>query len=82
MNEITVKLFYHLKEKARTGIISLSINDNVTIRELKQMLINKFPGLQSHLDNILILVNQKIALDEDQIPQGAQVSFLTPIGGG
>ena len=82
MNEITVRLFYHLIEKAGTGAITFSINDNVTVKELKQILIKKFPVLQSHLDNILILVNQKVALDEDEIPQSAQVSFLTPIGGG
>lgn len=82
MNEITIKLLYHLKEKTGTGNIALSINDDLTIRQLKQILIDKFPVLQSHLDNILILVNNKVAVDEDQIPQGAQVSFLTPIGGG
>lgn len=82
MNEISVRLFYHLKEKAGTDSVTLSVNDDLTIRELKQILIDKFPVLQSHLDNILILVNNKVALDENQIPQGAQVSFLTPIGGG
>ena len=82
MNKITVKLFYHLKEKAGKGEIEFSINENFTISELKHTLIDKFPGLQSHLDNTLVLVNQKVALDEDLIPPGAQVSFLTPIGGG
>jgi hypothetical protein len=46
------------------------------------MLIQDHPALQSQLDNIMTLINQKIAVDEDIIPKNAQVSFLTPIGGG
>ena len=82
MNDISVKLFYHLKEKAGTGEVLLTVDDEFTIGQLKLALINKYPVLQSNLDNILILINQKIALDDDRIPKGAKVSFLTPIGGG
>ena len=82
MNDISVKLFYHLKEKAGIGEVLLTVDDEFTISQLKLALINKYPGLQSNLDNILISINQKIALDDDRIPKGAKVSFLTPIGGG
>ena len=82
MNNITVKLYYHLKDKAGTNQINLEIPENSTIKELKILLINNYPALQSQLDNIMMLINQKIVLDEDKIPQNAQISFLTPIGGG
>lgn len=82
MHNITINLYYHLKEKAGTSKVNLDIADAATIRELKQILIAKFPALESHLDNILILINQKVALDEDIVPKDSQVSFLTPIGGG
>jgi molybdopterin synthase sulfur carrier subunit len=82
MNRITVNLYYHLKEKAGTNQINLELPENSTIKELKVLLIHDYPALQSQLDNIMMLINQKIALDEDKIPQNAQVSFLTPIGGG
>jgi sulfur-carrier protein len=82
MHNISVNLYYHLKDKAGTNKVIIGIPDGATIRELKQILITKFPALESHLDNILILINQKIALDEDVIPIDCQVSFLTPIGGG
>jgi molybdopterin converting factor small subunit len=82
MHNITVNLFYHLKDKAGTNKVVLDIPDTATVKELKRLLITKFPALESHLDNILILINQKIALDEDIIPKESQVSFLTPIGGG
>jgi sulfur-carrier protein len=82
MYTITVNLFYHLKERAGTNKIQIEIPDFTSMKELKQILISKYPALESQLDNILMLINQKIALDEDMITDGAQVSFLTPIGGG
>ena len=82
MNKITVNLYYHLKDKAGTNQINLELPDNSTIKELKILLIRDYPALQSQLDNIMTLINQKIAVDEDKIPLNAQVSFLTPIGGG
>lgn len=82
MNRISVNLYYHLKDKAGTNLINLELPENSTIKELKIILIHNYPALQSQLDNIMTLINQKIALDEDKIPLNAQVSFLTPIGGG
>jgi molybdopterin converting factor small subunit len=82
MNKITVNLYYHLKDKAGTNLINLEVPDNSTIKELKIILVKTYPALQSQLDNIMTLINQKIAVDEDKIPLNAQVSFLTPIGGG
>jgi molybdopterin converting factor small subunit len=82
MNRISVKLFYHLKDKAGTNLIDLELPEESTIKELKIKLIQDHPALQSQLDNIMTLINQKIAVDEDIIPMNAQVSFLTPIGGG
>jgi molybdopterin converting factor small subunit len=82
MNNITVNLYYHLKEKAGTNIIHIEIPKDSTMRDLKRILITNYPTLESQLDNIMMLINQKIAVDEDKIPLGAQVSFLSPIGGG
>lgn len=82
MHSITVNLYYHLKERAGTNKIQVEIPDSASMKDLKQYLILKHPALESQLDNILMLINQKIAVDEDIIPDGAQISFLTPIGGG
>ena len=79
---ITVNLFYNLKEKVGTNQLRFDIPVGSNIHDLKQALIKGYPALQSNLDNIMVLINQKISLDEDSIPANAQVSFLTPIGGG
>jgi molybdopterin converting factor small subunit len=79
---ITVKLFYHLKEKAGTGEINLDLPNHSTIGDVKKTLELRYPQLRTQLGNVMILMNQKIVLDEDRIQNGAEVSFLTPVGGG
>ncbi len=82
MTEINVKFFSHLKEKAGVDAISMQIEPNNTIADLKQQVIAAYPALDTHLTNILILIDSQIAIDEDIIPAGSTVSFMTPIGGG
>jgi len=80
--KIKVSLFYHLKEKAGTGNLELDIDGIATIRDLKQRLEFLFPNLRTHLDNVMMLMDGKIVLDEDKLKENANVSFLTPVGGG
>lgn len=82
MTEINVKFFSHLKEKAGVDAISMQIQTTCTIADLKQQVIAAYPALDTHLTNILILINSQIAIDEDIIPANCTVSFMTPIGGG
>ncbi len=82
MNKINVKFFSHLKEKAGTASVEMEIAPNTTIADLKKQVIQHYPALETHLRNILILIDNKIAVDEDIIPVGCTVSFMTPIGGG
>lgn len=82
MNSITVKFFSHLKEKAGIASTTMEIASDTTIADLKQQVIQQFPSLETHLRNILILIDNQIAIDEDVIPSGCIVSFMTPIGGG
>lgn len=80
--KVKVLLYYHLKEKAGTGSLDINLDDASTIKDLKQKLINDLPGLRTHLDNVMILLDGKIVIDEDRLKDNASVSFLTPIGGG
>lgn len=82
MNNITVKFFSHLKEKAGVASASVQIAPGSSIADLKKQVIGQFPALETHLRNILVLIDNKVAIDEDIIPAGCTVSFMTPIGGG
>ena len=80
--EITVSLFYHLKEKAGVDSLKMQIEDGATIRDIKNTLELQYPALRTHLDNVLILMNQQIVLDEDRIKNKSHSQVLTPVGGG
>jgi molybdopterin converting factor small subunit len=80
--KIKVTLYYHLKQKAGTGSLDLEVPDKTTIKQLKGLLEERFPALRTYLDNIMILMDKKIVLDEDVLKENAEVSFLTPVGGG
>ena len=82
MNNITVKFFSHLKEKAGVASASVQIPPGSSIADLKKQVIGQFPALETHLRNILVLIDNKVAIDEDIVPAGCTVSFMTPIGGG
>ena len=80
--KIRVSLFYHLKEKAGTGNLELDLDDISTIKDLKRQLEILYPNLRTHLDNVMMLMDGKIVLDEDRLKENANISFLTPVGGG
>jgi len=80
--KIRVSLYYHLKEKTGLGNMELDVQENSSIREVKNILESQFPSLRTHLDNVMVLMDRKVVLDEDKIKEDAEISFLTPIGGG
>ncbi|MCJ7519448.1 MAG: MoaD/ThiS family protein [Anaerolineaceae bacterium] len=80
--KIKVSLYYHLKEKAGTGSLELEVENLSTIKDLKMLLEEKYPSLRTQLDNVMMLIDGKIVLNEDQLKENATVSFLTPVGGG
>jgi molybdopterin converting factor small subunit len=83
MNQVTVSFFAHLKGKAGVDRVELDIPVDATIRDLKQVLKERFPALGPQLLKVMVLVNQRnIYLDDMLVPLNAQVAFLPPLSGG
>jgi molybdopterin converting factor small subunit len=80
--KINVKLFYQLKQRAGTSSLEVDMPDKATIKDLRTWLEREYPSLRTHLDNVMVLMNKKIVLDEDELFDQAEVSFMTPVGGG
>jgi len=80
--KIKVNLYYHLRQKAGNGCLDIEIQEKSTIGELKKKLESSYPKLRTHLDNVMVLMNRMIVLDDDVIKDKAEISFLTPVGGG
>jgi molybdopterin converting factor small subunit len=83
MNQVTITFYAHLKEKAGLERVDLQIPEGTTIRDLKQVLRDRFPELGPQLLKVMVLVNQRnIFLDDMVVPLNAQVAFLPPLSGG
>ncbi len=82
-HEVVVILFANLKEKAGTNRLQMAVPNRATIADLKKMLKFRYPAMGPQLANVVVLVNKHhIFVDEDVIPENAEVTFLPPIAGG
>jgi molybdopterin synthase catalytic subunit len=82
MNQVTVLFFATLRERAGTSEASLALPVGAQVRDLKNELAERFPGLAPALDSALVAVNKAYAFDEDPIPGGAEVAIFPPVSGG
>ena len=71
-----------MKEKAGRGNLEIEVEELSTVKDLISLMEDKYPGLRTQLDNIMILMDGKIVLPEDKLKDNVKISFLTPIGGG
>lgn len=62
--------------------MSLEIPEGLTVKELKALLSNQYPGLLLAMPSALVAINHEFAFDEDNIPDKAEVAFFPPVSGG
>ncbi|WP_299024318.1 molybdopterin converting factor subunit 1 [uncultured Thermanaerothrix sp.] len=82
MVHIRVLLFAHLREAVGQNHLAFSLPQGSSVRDLKQVLQNRYPELGSRLDNIIVAVNQVFADDGDLLEDGAEVALFPPVSGG
>lgn len=76
---ITILLFAHLQEEAKSAELILEI-DNITVQDLKVKLKEEY-GL-SQLEQVMVAINEDFALSEDMIHAGDTVALIPPVSGG
>ena len=82
MINLEITLFYHLRQKAGVSPVFLSVPKDTSIQAVKDILENEYPRLTTQLDNVMILKGKEIVLENHILDEDANISFLTPIGGG
>jgi len=82
MINLEISLFYHLRLKAGTSPVFLSVAQGTTVQDVKDILEREYPRLMTQLDNVMILKGKEIILEDHILNEDAKISFLTPIGGG
>ena len=78
---IIVKLFGSYRELIGKDKIILKLTDQMTVRDLKRMILELYPVLLTKIQ-LVIAVNRKIADDATMVNQLDEVAILPPVSGG
>ncbi|MGJ3237808.1 MAG: molybdopterin converting factor subunit 1 [Anaerolineae bacterium] len=82
---MTVKILFFATLKDLTGHKHLTLDLNtptVTLADLRQQLITRFPDAEANLTSALASINEEYAFPEDTVNDGDEVAFFPPVSGG
>jgi molybdopterin converting factor subunit 1 len=82
MNQIKILFFATLRERAGEKSIEMEIPPDTTVQGLKDLLVERYPGLRETMDTVVVSVNREFAFDEALLPEGAEVALFPPVSGG
>ena len=82
MNKVTVLFFATLRTRAERRSMDLELADNITVGELKNILVSQIPALEASLPSTLVSINREFAFDEENIPEDAEIALFPPVSGG
>ncbi|MEW9796596.1 MoaD/ThiS family protein [Alteromonas sp. CYL-A6] len=81
--QITVKSFAQIREVTGDGHITVAVNDNATIDELKAELCAQNDRWQAVFDApVLIACNQTLVMPSHSLNPHDEVAFFPPVTGG
>ena len=82
MKRIKVLFFANLRDRAGTKSFELDIPAGTTVQELKNRVVDSYPGLKETMDTVVISINREFAFDESLVPEDAEVAMFPPVSGG
>jgi molybdopterin converting factor subunit 1 len=77
-----IKLFATLKERANADEIVVHVAQDLTVRELRQVIATQHPTLAALVPQTLVAVNQQFAFNSDTIHDTDEVALFPPVSGG
>lgn len=77
-----VFLFATLREKAGAREISIEFPNGSSIADIKKLLADKYPGLKTSMDTMIVAMNHEFAFDEYIVHDGAELALFPPVSGG
>ena len=79
---IKILFFATLRDRAGTKFTDLEIPVGATVQELKDLVVEKYPGLKETMDTVVISINREYAFDQSVVPDNAEVAMFPPVSGG
>lgn len=82
MNHIKILFFATLRDKAGTNTLELDIEPGLTVQQLKDIVVQRFPALREGIEYCLASVNHEYCDVETEIPENAEIAFFPAVSGG
>lgn len=82
MPPVRVLFFATLKDRAGLQETQLDLPEGVRVRQVRELLAQRFPTLAEALPSALVAVNREFAFDDDPVPHGAEIALFPPVSGG
>ena len=79
---IQVRLFATYREIVGSRGFTWSSRDGLSLRELVDGVVAKYPRLAGHRDTMLLAVNHDLAASDRILRDGDEVALLPPVSGG
>lgn len=79
---VQVRLFATLKELAGDDVVSIAIETNTTVDDLRQQLLNHHPQLSPALPSAIAAINQEYVFADHVIRPDDEIAFFPPVSGG
>jgi len=80
--KVKILYFASLKDKVKKSYEYLDIKEGSSIRELKELLIEKYPEIKDILDKSMVAVNESYVEKDTILNNNDTVAFIPPVGGG
>jgi molybdopterin converting factor subunit 1 len=80
--QIKVLLFATLRDRIGSKSIEMELPEGATVKMLKEHIAKTYPGVKDVLDSVIVAIDRKFALDDQEIPQGGEVAIFPPVSGG
>ena len=79
---IQVRFFAAYREIVGSRSVSWSARDGLTLEELMDGVLAKYPRLAGHRASMLLAVNHAVADSDRILKEGDEVALLPPMSGG
>ena len=79
---VKISLFAAVKDMMGTDSMDVTLDDEATVGELKQLLVEQHPSLLELVEKSVFSVDQEYVYDEKALYHGAEVGLIPPVSGG
>ena len=79
---VNISLFSMLRVIAGVNQVELELPDDCPVRELKTILLDKYPQLKMGMESAIVAIDHSQSDDDSVIKPGMDISIIPPVAGG